>query len=115
MKFKVGDKVKTKLGGQVLTIKKIKGNRYAVEENVFLWSDEHLFAVEKKEVVEEQFEVGDIVYCGRDKVKLVEKSWKVYDLKFNYSYFMEEHFLKKQPLKEITEKELADMGYVIKK
>ena len=28
---------------------------------------------------------------------------------------MEEHFTKKQPLKEITEKELADMGYVIKK
>lgn len=115
MKFKVGDKVKTILGRQVLTIKEIKDEYYRVEENIHLWAEDHLLPVEKKEVVEEQFEVGDIAYFGRDKVKLVEKGWHVYDIEYGYSHFVEEKFLKNKPLKEITEKELADMGYVIKR
>lgn len=55
--FKVGDKVKSTVDYQTFTIKEIKDNRYAVEENVYLWSDEFLIPVEKNMTPKEALEV----------------------------------------------------------
>lgn len=116
-KFKIGDKVKTTLGRQVFTITKIKGDYYRVEENVYLWAEDHLLLVEKKEVIEEQFEVGDIVY-NKDSERpltILRKSWVVCPQdRPAYEYYAEErHLTHKKPLKKITKEQLAEMGYEV--
>lgn len=118
-KFKVGDKVKNIMDGQVLTIKKIKGNSYTVEENVYSWLEEYLFGVDEIKKVEEQFEVGDVVYekDSNRTLILLRKAWVVcYQDITSYEFFVEEGALSKtKTLQKITEKELANMGYVIKR
>ena len=68
--------------------------------------------------MKETFKVGDVVYAKKNGVELKVTETDLYRLetKDGTAWFMKKELLTKQkPLKEITEKELADMGYVLKK
>ena len=131
MKYKVGDKVRVRsdlvvdkeygvanfvcgmehLKGKQVTIKKDDGTYYRIKEDdgVCAWTYEMLEPVGT-------FNVGDVVYDGSGKqVEIIEKVWRV---KYDDGYSVvkkESQLYKTKPLKEITEKELAEMGFVIKK
>lgn len=65
----------------------------------------------------ETFNVGDVVYTKTGfKAKIVDTAWVVEFENTNGTFFRRHKELSKtKPLKEISEKELADMGFVIKK
>ena len=65
----------------------------------------------------ETFNVGDVVYTKTGyKVKIVDTAWLVEFENQNGTFFRRNRDLTHtKPLKKITEKELADMGYVLVK
>ena len=64
----------------------------------------------------ETFNVGDVVYDNNGEKAVIKRLF--YELEYEDGhYFKKAHetLTHQKPLKEITEKELADMGFVIKK
>ena len=75
--------------------------------------------LERLKKFKETFEVGDVVYNGNSKrpLTILRKAWVVcYQDTTAYEHFVEEGDLSKtKTLQKITEKELADMGYMLKR
>lgn len=132
MKYKVGDKVRVRkdlvvykkygsdtfvsdmisFKGKQVTIKKVNDEKYQIEEDdsMWNWTDEMLEPVE-------EFNVGDVVYTAEGfKGTIVDTAWVVkFENKEGEFFRTYEELTHQKPLKEITEKELADMGFVLKK
>lgn len=71
------------------------------------WTDEMLEPAQ-----DEAFNVGDVVYNkDGNKLTITNILYKTND----FGYYEASELYRQKPLKEITEKELADMGYVLKK
>lgn len=133
MKFKVGQKVRVKMGlknnnhyggvffnkemesvvGNVFTIGSIPlKNVYRLSDFVhphFFWTDEMLEPVE-----EETFKVGDVVYDKKGR-KCVVKAivYRVEYTSTHQGYREVNEITHKKPLTKITKEQLADMGYEV--
>lgn len=127
MKYKVGDLVRVrsdlvvdgrygscrfahemaKFKGKVVTIASVleKLNNYRIEEGGFYWTDEMLEPIE-------EFNVGDVVYTQEGEKMIIKE---ILYRNADFECYTAKELSKTKPLKEITEKELAEMGFVIKK
>ena len=94
----------------------VKDNNYKIIP--FELNEPYGYAIEDTpSPMKETFKVGDVVYTKHGyKATILERAWLVMYHDGGGNYFKKESELTKQkPLKEITEKELAEIGYVLKK
>ena len=105
-----------KQGIAVAVLNYMKANNYKIVE--FELDEPNGFAIEDTpSPMKETFKVGDVVYTTRGfKVKIVDTAWVVEFENDNGTFLKRNRELTHtKPLKKITEKELADMGYVLVK
>ena len=100
-------------------IKRFDGNMSREQNQRYAELEEALNELERLKKFKETFEVGDVVYekDSNRTLILLRKAWVVcYQDITSYEFFVEEGALSKtKTLQKITEKKLADMGYVIKR